>query len=64
MRGVKTAYYLVHSMAAPGDFEDLDRRAATNFAEAAHAAGVTRIIYLGGGGESDERRMLGAGPSA
>jgi uncharacterized protein YbjT (DUF2867 family) len=33
--GVQTAYYLVHSMAASGDFEELDRRAARNFAEAA-----------------------------
>jgi uncharacterized protein YbjT (DUF2867 family) len=48
MWGVHTAYYLVHSMEASGDFLELDRRAATNFARAARIAGVARIIYLGG----------------
>ena len=35
LSGVRTAYYLVHSMAAGADFEELDRRAAINFAHAA-----------------------------
>jgi uncharacterized protein YbjT (DUF2867 family) len=48
MGGVDTAYYLIHSMDASGDFESLDRTAAKNFAEAARAAGVRRIVYLGG----------------
>lgn len=48
MRGVHTAYYLVHSMDASGDFGELDRVAATNFARAAREAGLARIIYLGG----------------
>jgi len=48
LAGVDTAFYLVHSMGARGDFEELDRTAARNFAEAARAAGVRRIIYLGG----------------
>ena len=52
MAGVHTAYYLVHSMGAPGRFDEKDRLGATNFAQAACAAGVTRIIYLGGLGES------------
>jgi uncharacterized protein YbjT (DUF2867 family) len=51
---VETAYYLVHSMSAKGDFEDRDRQAAENFAEAAVEGGVKRIIYLGG---------LGRGPN-
>ena len=49
--GVETAYYLIHSMAPAADgsgFADLDRRAADNFADAAEAAGVERIVYLGG----------------
>ena len=54
MRGVHTAYYLVHSMGAAGDFQELDRRAATNFADAARDAGVARIIYLGGLGSGDD----------
>lgn len=51
MRGVHTAYYLVHSMAQPGNFEALDRVAASNFAAAATRAGVRRIVYLGGLGD-------------
>jgi uncharacterized protein YbjT (DUF2867 family) len=51
MHGVTTAYYLVHSMGATGDFERQDRLAADNFGAAAMAAGVQRIIYLGGLGE-------------
>jgi len=53
LAGVHTAYYLVHSMGAPGDFERQDRIAAENFGAAARAAGVRRIIYLGGLGESE-----------
>lgn len=54
LEGCTTAYYLVHSMEATaggpadGDFSDRDRRAAENFAEAAVAAGVERVVYLGG----------------
>ena len=46
--GVDVAYYLVHSIGGKRDFEDLDRRAAANFARAAKSAGVRQIIYLGG----------------
>ncbi|MCL4864379.1 MAG: DUF2867 domain-containing protein [Gemmatimonadales bacterium] len=53
MAGIDTAYYLVHSMGSGGDFEDQDRLAAEHFARAASEAGVRRIIYLGGLGESD-----------
>ncbi|MDH5245812.1 MAG: NAD(P)H-binding protein, partial [Betaproteobacteria bacterium] len=45
---VDIAYYLVHSMAAGKDFARLDLEAADNFARAAAAAGVKRIVYLGG----------------
>jgi uncharacterized protein YbjT (DUF2867 family) len=51
LRNVRAAYYLVHSMGATGSFEDNDRQAAHNFAEAAKGAGVERIIYLGGLGD-------------
>jgi uncharacterized protein YbjT (DUF2867 family) len=50
--GVHTAYYLVHSMGSTGDFTAQDRTAAANFGAAAHAAGVRRIIYLGGLGDA------------
>src|SRR4051794_15283884 len=55
--GIETAYYLVHSMEASaaagsggsnGGFGARDRLAARNFARAAKAAGVERIVYLGG----------------
>lgn len=52
LQGIDTAYYLVHSMGHDRDFERLDREAATNFAEAAKRAGVRRIVYLGGLGDS------------
>jgi uncharacterized protein YbjT (DUF2867 family)/uncharacterized protein YndB with AHSA1/START domain len=48
LAGVDTAYYLVHSLGAGADFHDRDVAAARNFASAAAAAGVRRIIYLGG----------------
>jgi len=54
MRGVDVAYYLVHSMGSAGSFEEADRQAAQNFGEAAKAAGVKRIIYLGGLGNDDD----------
>jgi uncharacterized protein YbjT (DUF2867 family) len=56
--GVDAAYYLVHSMRSGEDFEERDRRAARNFADAASAAGVDRVVYLGGLGE--ERDDLSA----
>jgi uncharacterized protein YbjT (DUF2867 family) len=46
--GVDAVYYLVHGMAAGGDFEAVERTAARNVAEASAAAGVRRIVYLGG----------------
>jgi uncharacterized protein YbjT (DUF2867 family) len=53
LQGVDTAYYLVHSMADPGSFAEIDRRAAASFAAAAERAGVRRIVYLGGLGHED-----------
>ncbi|MFC4127892.1 NAD(P)H-binding protein [Nocardia rhizosphaerae] len=50
LRGCEAAYYLVHSLAAD-DFERRDAAAARNFGRAAAAAGVQRIIYLGGLGD-------------
>lgn len=53
--GVAVAYYLIHSMQAGTDFEERDRRAARNFADAASAAGVDRLVYLGGLGETGDQ---------
>jgi uncharacterized protein YbjT (DUF2867 family) len=45
--GVDAVFYLVHSMDGPG-FADRDRRAAAVTAHAARAAGVGRLVYVGG----------------
>jgi uncharacterized protein YbjT (DUF2867 family) len=47
------AVYLIHSMAAGRSYADLDRKAALNFSAAADAAGLKRIVYLGGLGSDD-----------
>jgi uncharacterized protein YbjT (DUF2867 family) len=56
LEGVDVAYYLVHSMGrgADGDFAQRDKDGARNFAAAAAAAGVRRIVYLGGLGEGSK----------
>jgi uncharacterized protein YbjT (DUF2867 family) len=49
LAGIDVAYYLVHSMGAGGDdFAQRDREAARGFAQQAAAAGVGRVVYLGG----------------
>jgi uncharacterized protein YbjT (DUF2867 family) len=56
LEGVDVAYYLVHSMGrgAGGDFARRDHEGAVNFAAAAAANGLRRIVYLGGLGEGSE----------
>jgi len=51
LSGVEVAYYLVHSMARGSGFRERDVTAARAFGHAAAAAGVARIIYLGGLGD-------------
>jgi uncharacterized protein YbjT (DUF2867 family) len=54
MRDVEVAYYLIHSMEPSSDWPDRtafparERASADTFAQAARAAGVRRIVYLGG----------------
>lgn len=55
VRGVDTAYYLVHAMEGAGDAAERDRRSARTFANAAADAGVRRIVYLGAIGYDPER---------
>ncbi len=45
---IDVVYYLVHGMTAGGDFEAAEKVAAMNAARGARAAGVKRIVYLGG----------------
>lgn len=57
--GIDVAYFLIHSMetthAPDGTFAARERRSAENFARAARAAGVERIVYLGGPVPEGER---------
>ena len=60
LEGMEAAYYLVHSMGGRSigeidAFAERDRRAATNFLAAAEGARLSRIIYLGGLGETGDK---------
>jgi uncharacterized protein YbjT (DUF2867 family) len=48
MLGISAAYYLIHNMSAGHGYHRLDLESARNFSQAALAAGVEHIIYLGG----------------
>jgi len=53
LAGCEAAFYLVHSMVSAGrSYADADRAMASRFAEAAKIAGVGRLVYLGGLGET------------
>jgi uncharacterized protein YbjT (DUF2867 family) len=53
--GCDAVYFLVHSMDGEDRFAERDRQAAANVRDACAAAGVSRIVYLGGlGRESDD----------
>jgi uncharacterized protein YbjT (DUF2867 family) len=58
LEGTDVAYYLVHSMGGDGAFAQRDRAGAEAFGRAARAAGVRRVVYLGGleGGDSEHLR--------
>ncbi len=48
LRDVDAVLYLIHAMGEGGDFEEKERTAAENLLRGAEAAGVQRIVYLGG----------------
>jgi uncharacterized protein YbjT (DUF2867 family) len=53
MEGCAAAFYLVHSMmSAGGEYARRDQQLALTFGRAAHDAGLARLIYLGGLGET------------
>jgi uncharacterized protein YbjT (DUF2867 family) len=56
VEGIDVAYYLVHSLDTD-DFARRDAEAAAAFGAAARAAGVGRIVYLGGLGADDPARL-------
>ncbi|GGC52858.1 NAD(P)-dependent oxidoreductase [Hoyosella rhizosphaerae] len=47
-KDIDVVYYLVHSMGGDKSFAATERESALNFVRAAEAAGVQRIVYLGG----------------
>lgn len=54
LEGVDAAYYLVHALGDADGFDETEARGARNFAVAAGAAGVGRIVYLGGLAHGDD----------
>jgi uncharacterized protein YbjT (DUF2867 family) len=54
LEGVHTAYYLIHSMGSGREYDRSDREGARCFASAARAAGIARIVYLGGLGHGTD----------
>jgi uncharacterized protein YbjT (DUF2867 family) len=54
LAGVDVAYYLIHSMSGAADYRRADREGAEAFGAAARAAGVRRIVYLGGLGDGPD----------
>lgn len=55
LAGCEVAFYLIHSMmSAAGEYAEKDRKLAETFARSAREAGVRRIVYLGGLGETGE----------
>jgi len=55
--GCEVAFYLVHSL-SDEDFRARDRQLAESFGRAAVAAGLERIVYLGGLGHDPESEHL------
>lgn len=61
LENIDVAFYLIHSMGnSDNDFAARDRKSAENFRDASIAAGVKRIVYLGGLGakESASQHLL------
>ena len=54
LKNCSVAIYLVHSMGGGLQFEEMDRKAAGNFARAAKLAKIKKVIYLGGLGNKDD----------
>lgn len=48
LKGVHTAFYLLHSIGAGPDFDAVEEEMAKTFSLAADEAGIEQIVYLGG----------------
>lgn len=55
LKDIDLAYYLLHALMVDKDFERVEEDLARVFGEAAKAAGVKRIIYLGGIASGDDK---------
>ncbi len=48
LKGVHTAFYLLHSIGVGPDFDAIEEKMANIFADAAEQAEISQIVYLGG----------------
>lgn len=55
LTGADVAVYLIHMMAARGDYYDLEAKAAETFGKAAAAAGLPRAVYMSGLGNDADK---------
>lgn len=60
LEGVWAAYFLIHMIGGGEDYPAIERAAAARFARLARAAGVERLIYLGGLGDHETSKHLRA----
>lgn len=57
LAGARAAFYLVHAMDGGPGFADRDRRAAAAFRDAAAAAGLEQVVYVGGLGDDADTEL-------
>jgi uncharacterized protein YbjT (DUF2867 family) len=55
LKGIHTAYYLLHSINVATDFVDIESAMAKGFSEAAERAHIAQIVYLGGIANDENR---------
>ncbi len=58
LKGVQSAYYLIHNMASGDSYRENERIGAMNFGRAACSTNLEHIIFLGGLGGSKENRHM------
>lgn len=58
LKHIDTAYYLVHNMSSGWKYREHEKIGAENFGRAAHASGLSQIIYVGGLGQGQASRHM------
>lgn len=53
-KDIDGAFYLVHSMSASADYEELEKKSAANFQQAIDKTEVAHVVYLSGIINEDE----------